>query len=90
MAEIVMPLLRTVFLPPGSPGIGAINEIRTDIRSEQISSDGGKIYCVGEADLLIDYISFAGDTIDSAQGYMIGGGKQWQALLTMPFELMEP
>jgi|GEM_PF-4473465 len=91
MDEMIMPFHRTVFLPKGSPGISVINEIQADVRAQEITSDNGKIYCRGELDILIDYISQEAEEEKNRQGIFSGDESQipesvaWQALLTLPF-----
>jgi len=91
MDEMIMPFHRTVFLPKGSPGISLINEIQADIRTQEITSDNGKIFCRGELDILIDYISQEAEEEKNRQGIFSGDESQipesiaWQALLTLPF-----
>ena len=93
MAEMLLTLKRTVFLPKGSPGICTVREIKADISSHEITAEGGRIYCLGEVDLLIEYLSFAeGSQYPGYEAYeqrLKGGGVMWQALLTLPFELQE-
>ena len=93
MDKITLPIVRTVFLPKGSPGICTIKQITTDIRDPMISAADGQIYVSGEVDIVIDYLSYATDeTAGRSSGfkdldeYMPGSGRLWQALLTLPFE----
>lgn len=93
MKDTVMLLKRTVFLPKGSPGILALNDIRVDIRNPVVSCMEGRVYCSGEADLLLDYLSLE-DSGEAVKGIWDIGAeppatKPWQALLTLPFELSE-
>jgi len=84
MAEMVLMLKRTVFLPKGSPGICSIREINADINRFEVSAEDGRIYCLGEADLLIEYLSFAkGSQYPGYEDYeqqLADGGSMWQAL----------
>lgn len=90
MAEFSLPLNRTVFLPAGSPGIGSLLRVSGDLREVRCGSAGGEVYCIGEADILVEYLSCSGSgglfssrppTDQSA------GGSEWQALLSLPFQL---
>lgn len=95
MAEILLSLKRTVFLPKGSPGIFSVNNIRVDIRNPDIKGENGKIFCLGDADILLEYLSQDPGS-DLRPGIMVANesrGKTseplpWQALLTLPFELV--
>jgi|GEM_PF-3232470 len=94
MDKITLPIVRTVFLPKGSPGICTIKQITTDIRDPMISAADGQIYVSGEVDIIIDYLSYATDeTAGRSSGfkdldeYLPGSGRLWQALLTLPFEM---
>ena len=94
MGEVILQLLRTVFLPNDSPPIYAVNNIKVDIREQQIRSDGGKTFCQGEADILIDYLSLeqggeSGAFFREAHGlYPAHSGSPWQAMLFLPFDLL--
>ena len=91
MVEIILPLVRTVFLPTGSPGIGSVNHVMGDLRDVRCGMSGGEVYCFGEADILIDYISC------SKRNNLFSSGRDaptqnaeaqaWQALLSFPFQL---
>jgi len=94
MDKIILPIVRTVFLPQGSPGICTIKQITTDIRDSKISAENGQIFVSGEVDIIIDYLSYATDeTSNRSSGfrdldeYLPGSGRLWQALLTLPFEV---
>ncbi|MEG1500730.1 MAG: hypothetical protein RR396_02125, partial [Clostridiales bacterium] len=94
MSDVLLLLKRTVFLPKGSPAIFYINDIKADIRNPKISSTDGRIFCRGEVDLLLDYLSQ--DENDQPNRSLMdwneadkNSSKPWQALLTLPFELME-
>ncbi|MDR2713617.1 MAG: LysM peptidoglycan-binding domain-containing protein [Clostridiales bacterium] len=94
MGEVILQLLRTVFLPSDSPPIYAVNNIKVDIREQQIRSDGGKTFCQGEADILIDYLSLdqggeAGSFFRESHGlYPTPSGSPWQAMIFLPFDLL--
>lgn len=80
MRQIYMTLLRTVFLPVGSPPIGSVRNIKADITKADIHVDNDQVYCLGEIDILIDYICFfpdAGKQIfaDNPSDYPKGGGE---------------
>ncbi|MDO4582007.1 MAG: hypothetical protein Q4B96_05440, partial [Bacillota bacterium] len=87
-AELIrIPFVRTVFLPAGSPAISAVEQIRYDIRLPRLHAADNVIYAGGELDLLIDYRIF-----NAAAGLLLGESaapaQYWQALLTLPFELL--
>jgi hypothetical protein len=73
-----------------------VNDVIVDARIEELTAEGGQIFCRGELDILVDYTSYeeddaAGQGLRSRMsGYMSGGGKLWQALLSLPFELTAP
>lgn len=91
MAELILPLVRTMFLPPGSPGIGSVQNVMGDIRDVRCGMSGGEVYCFGDADILIEYLS------DARRNELFGesqsppdydnGVREWQAMLTFPFQL---
>lgn len=92
MAEIILPFCRTIFLPAGSPGISSINQVRGDLRNLRCGSAGGEVYCIGEADILVDYISYMpgrnlGPFAVPSTEQQPGCDQAWQALLTLPFQL---
>lgn len=94
MNKISMTLLRTVFLPVGSPPIGSVCEITADIGKADIHVEGEQVYCLGEMDIIIDYLSFSPNSgrhlfPDHADTYPGGGGKEWQAMINLPFALNE-
>ena len=94
MNKISMTLLRTVFLPVGSPPIGSVCEITADIGKADIHVEGEQVYCLGELDIIIDYLSFSPNNgrhlfPDHADTYPGGGGKEWQAMINLPFALNE-
>ena len=94
MSRISLTLSRTVFLPVGSPPIGSVCDIRADIGKADIHVENGQIYCLGDLDILIDYMSFSPGEI----GRLFSGhsadqqsdeGREWQALLNLPFVMNE-
>lgn len=94
MNKISMTLLRTVFLPVGSPPIGSVCEITADIGKADIHVEEKQVYCLGEMDIIIDYLSFSPNSgrhlfPDHADTYPGGGGKEWQAMINLPFALNE-
>jgi hypothetical protein len=95
MNQTSLTLLRTVFLPMGSPPIGSIYDIHTDISKADIQIEDGHLYCMGEIDILIDYLSFTPDagkqlfSHNKQYSYPEGSGKEWQALLNLPFVLSQ-
>ncbi len=94
MSQSSITLVRTVFLPMGSPPIGSVYEIRTDISKADINVESGQLYCMGDMDILIDYLSYAPDAgkqlfSAASNPYPQGRGKEWQALLNLPFVLNE-
>ena len=96
MADILLLLKRTVFLPKGSPGIFSINDIKVDIRNPEIKGENGKIYCLGDCDILLEYLSQDTEK-DIKRGIMLGEDaisknsepRPWQAMITLPFALAE-
>jgi len=91
MEELILPLVRTVFLPPGSPGIGSINQILADLRDVRCGMSGDEVYCFGEADILVDYVScrHPGDLFAGAANRFFDrdAAAEWQAMLSFPFQL---
>ena len=85
MAELILPLTRTLFLPIGCPGLGSVEAVSGDLRDVRCGSSGGEAYCLGEADILIEY------TAPLSPAGMAGGAGgrpcSWQALLSFPFQL---
>ena len=79
MAELILPLTRTLFLPIGCPSLGSVERVSGDLRDVRCGSSGGEAYCLGEADILIEYTAPLGPA----------GGRpcSWQALLSFPFQL---
>ncbi|MBR0375198.1 MAG: hypothetical protein IJH59_01435, partial [Firmicutes bacterium] len=55
MAELILPLTRTLVLPGGCPGLGSVEAVRGDLRDVRCGSSEGEAYCMGEADILIEY-----------------------------------
>jgi len=86
MAEKIIPFARTVLLPAGSPAIGCVDGLRMDVSGLQCQSNGQACYCLGDADLLIEYHAAPSDC-----GSLFYGpsepGRAWQALLSIPLEL---
>lgn len=60
MAELRLPLQRTIFLPSGAPSLGSIYQISGDLRQVRCGCTGPDVYCSGEADILIEYTSGGG------------------------------
>ena len=94
MNKISLTLLRTVFLPVGSPPIGSVCEIKADIGKADIHVEGEQLYCLGEMDIIIDYLSFSANSgrhlfPDQSDTYPGGGGREWQAMINLPFSLNE-
>lgn len=91
MAELILPLTRTLFLPSGSPGLGSVEAVRGDLRELRCGSSDGETYCLGEADILVEYTASSGSgglfASDSRQQERPGS---WQALLSFPFQLSGP
>ena len=85
-------LKRTVFLPKGSPGICTIDSIYMQLRTKELSSSGGKIYGLGDIDILIQYLAQSEqefkDGIYAPDRPDMQVGKTWQALLACPFEFL--
>ncbi len=85
-------LKRTVFLPKGSPGICTVDSIYVQLRTKELSSSAGKIYGLGDIDILIQYLSQneqeAKDGIYASDRQDVPVGKTWQALLACPFEFL--
>jgi|GEM_PF-3640407 len=92
MAEIIIPWEHTIFLPEGSPAISSINDIQVEMRLNQCGSAAGELYCLGEADILINYQSAPPPSSGGLFGRNAGReeGSSWQALLTLPVELHAP
>lgn len=84
MAELILPLTRTLFLPIGCPSLGSVERVSGDLRDVRCGSSGGEAYCLGEADILIEYTAPL-----SPAGVGGAGGRpcSWQALLSFPFQL---
>jgi hypothetical protein len=94
MSRISLTLSRTVFLPVGSPPIGSVCDIRADIGKADIHVENGQIYCLGDLDILIDYMSFSPGGIGQlytghSTDQQSGEGREWQALLNLPFVMNE-
>lgn len=94
MNKISMTLIRTVFLPVGSPPIGSVCEIKADIGKADIHVEGEQVYCLGEIDIIIDYLSFSENNgrhlfSEKNASYPESGGKEWQAMINLPFSLNE-
>ena len=85
MAELILPLCRTLFLPAGCPGLGSVEAVSGDLREVRCGSTGGEAYCLGEADILVEYTAAPGP----CGLFEFGGGptRTWQALLVFPFQL---
>lgn len=86
MAEMILPLTRTLFLPAGCPGLGSVESVSGDLREVCCGSTGGEAYCMGEADILVEYTA----PLRPAGLFESGGGGRpgsWQALLAFPFQL---
>ena len=90
MSLLPVKMVRTVFLPAGSPPIGHINDIKAELTQADIHTEGGQLYYMGELDILIDYTAFSRDRgrlfREDARG---DSGRPWQAFLTLPFALNE-
>ena len=91
MSHIPVKLVRTVFLPNGSPPVGTVNRITADLVRADIHGAEGQLYCMGELDILIDYTAFS-----SADGRHLfsydssdRGEKPWQAFISLPFAFSE-
>ena len=82
MAELILPLTRTLFLPIGCPSLGSVERVSGDLRDVRCGSSGGEAYCLGEADILIEYTAPLGPA-----GTAGGRPCSWQALLSFPFQL---
>lgn len=82
MAELILPLTRTLFLPIGCPSLGSVERVSGDLRDVRCGSSGGEAYCLGEADILIEYTASLGPA-----GAAGGRPCSWQALLSFPFQL---
>lgn len=89
MAVITFPLVRTMFLPSGSPAIGCILRVSGDLREVRCGAAGGEVYCIGEADILIEYMSGNGGSglFPLHPPTDQHGGDEWQALIALPFQL---
>ena len=85
MAELILPLTRTLFLPNGCPGLGSVEAVSGDLRGVRCGSSEGEAYCMGEADILIEYTAPLRPA--SLFGEECGRPGSWQALLTFPFQL---
>lgn len=85
MAELILPLTRTLFLPSGCPGLGSVEAVSGDLRGVRCGSSEGEAYCMGEADILIEYTAPLRPA--SLFGEECGRPGSWQALLTFPFQL---
>ena len=85
MAELILPLTRTLVLPGGCPGLGSVEAVRGDLRDVRCGSSEGEAYCMGEADILIEYTAPLRPA--GLFGEECGRPGSWQALLTFPFQL---
>ena len=85
MAELILPLTRTLFLPIGCPSLGSVERVSGDLRDVRCGSSGGEAYCLGEADILIEYTAPLGPA--SMAGGTGGRPCFWQAMLSFPFQL---
>ena len=85
MAELILPLCRTLFLPVGCPGLGSVEAVSGDLRDVCCGSSGNEAYCMGEADILIEYTA----PLSPSGLFEPKGGRpgSWQALLAFPFQL---
>ena len=87
MPEKIIPFARTLLLPAGSPAIGRVDGVDMDVTGLCCHCSGDSCYCQGDVDVLIQYCSAPPDS-----GSLFGGpqrpGKAWQALLTLPLELI--
>ncbi|MGI5891438.1 MAG: LysM peptidoglycan-binding domain-containing protein [Bacillota bacterium] len=81
MAETIFVFKRTLFLPKGSPPILNVSDIKVEVRKGQIIEEKGNIFCSGDIDILLDYISQDQEDISK--------GNPWQVFLSLPFELVE-
>lgn len=81
MEQTVFALSRTLFLPKGSPPILNIENLKIDVRKKDISEDNGYIFCAGDIDILIDYMS--------QDEQHINQGHPWQVFISLPFEMKE-
>lgn len=79
MGETVFALSRTLFLPKGSPPILNIEELKIEVRKQEIVAEGGQLFCKGDIDILLDYLS--------QDENFVSGGRSWQVLLSLPFEV---
>ncbi|MBQ1501901.1 MAG: hypothetical protein IIZ45_04720, partial [Firmicutes bacterium] len=89
MKQIALHLVRTVFLPMGSPPIGRIDDVKADLAKAELRLDGKKLYCMGQLDVLVDYTSLAASAGRRLFADGEEQGKAWQALLDLPFALSE-
>lgn len=91
MAEILIPFRHTVMIPQGSPGIGAVNEVRMELRSMTFGSGSGHIRCHGVGDVLVDYTA-AGESENPFAMMMAKkhAGMPWQFLTTVTLDLLQP
>ncbi len=81
MDQTVFALSRTLFLPKGSPPILNIENLKIDVRKKDISEENGYIFCAGDIDILIDYMS--------QDERHINQGHPWQVFISLPFEMKE-
>lgn len=88
MAELILPLTRTLFLPGGCPGLGSVETVSGDLRDVRCGSSEGEAYCMGEADILLEYTAPLRPA--GLFGEECGRPGSWQALLTFPFQLCGP
>ena len=85
MAELILPLARTLFLPGGCPGLGSVEAVSGDLRDVRCGSSEGEAYCMGEADILVEYTAPLRPA--GLFGEECGRPGSWQALLSFPFQL---
>ena len=91
MRQISTTLVRTVFLPAGSPPIGSIDHIQADLSNKDIFIEHQRMYCRGDLDVMVDYTSFPLDRGSHIfpEHCRPEQGRAWQALLNIPFALSE-
>ena len=89
MAEKIIPFAHTVLLPAGSPAIGCVDAVRLDLSGIKCQYNGGACYCLGDADVLIEYHAAP---LEPASLFAAPStsGRPWQALLSLAWEMADP
>ncbi|MDD2220853.1 MAG: LysM domain-containing protein [Clostridia bacterium] len=91
MEELFINLERTVFLPKGSPGVFAVNEISAKICDFQLEERAQNLYCQGELEITVDYLAVTAKEMQPQGMLFVSEPRReennpWQAQIALPFE----